>query len=191
MTRMRIATFFALAAVVGLSVSCGNLIREGRAPVFLVINSLTASGSGFLNSDVQRATGVSDDPGSVVLTAFLKDVLGTPTNPAGPTTNNNVTINRIHIAYRRADGRSIPGVDVPYAFDAAATGTVSVGSTLGLSFELVRHVAKVESPLVELVNADAGIITTLADVTFYGRDQVGNEVNVTGTIQINFGNFAG
>ena len=33
------------------------------------------------------------------------------------------------------------------------------------------------------------IITTIADVSFYGRDQVGNDVNVTGSIQIDFGNF--
>jgi hypothetical protein len=33
-------------------------------------------------------------------------------------------------------------------------------------------------------------LTTLAEVTFYGRDQVGNDVSVTGLIQINFGNFS-
>jgi hypothetical protein len=35
------------------------------------------------------------------------------------------------------------------------------------------------------------IISTIARVTFYGRDQTGREVTVTGPqISVNFGNFA-
>ena len=59
---------------------------------------------------------------------------------------------------------------------------------MSLAFELVRHVAKEESPLIQLTTSPT-IITTIAQVTFYGADQVGNEVSVTGNIQIDFGNF--
>jgi hypothetical protein len=52
----------------------------------------------------------------------------------------------------------------------------------------VRHVAKEESPLVQLV-ANPNIINTIAEVTFYGRDQVGNDISATGSISIEFGNF--
>jgi hypothetical protein len=52
----------------------------------------------------------------------------------------------------------------------------------------VRHVAKKEAPLVQLVD-NGQIITTIAEVTFYGQDLVGNDISVTGTIQIDFGNF--
>jgi hypothetical protein len=45
-----------------------------------------------------------------------------------------------------------------------------------------------ETPLAELAT-NPGVITTLAEVTFYGRDQVGNDVTVSGTIQVDFGNF--
>jgi hypothetical protein len=34
------------------------------------------------------------------------------------------------------------------------------------------------------------IITTIAEITFYGRDQVGHEVSATGRITVEFGNFA-
>ena len=78
---------------------------------------------------------------------------------------------------------------MPYAFDGAVTGTVPVGGTLSLGFELVRHDAKMEAPLAALAT-NPQIITTIADVTFYGRDVVGNEINVTGSIQVDFGNFA-
>jgi hypothetical protein len=92
------------------------------------------------------------------------------------------------VSYRRADGRNTPGVDVPFGFDGAVTGTVPVGGTLTLSFVLVRNVAKEEPPLVQLVRS-ATIITTIADVTFFGRDQVGNDMSITGSIQVDFGNF--
>jgi hypothetical protein len=58
---------------------------------------------------------------------------------------------------------------------------------------LVRHVAKEESPLVQLKFYSGNtppVISTISDVTFYGRDQVGNEVSVTGSILIDFGDFA-
>jgi hypothetical protein len=203
-TLMRVAV---LAAVVGASASCGNVIRQGRSPVYIVIDTLQgaqgnkpSSLSTVLSSDVQTIVTspapcsttnpcptIFNDVGQAVLRLSPKNI-GTSTSPTVVTTNNEVTISQIHIDYRRADGRNTPGVDVPYAFDAAATGTIPAGGTLTLPFELVRDVAKEESPLVELVNSPT-IITTIANVTFYGTDQVGNAVSVTGTIQIDFGNF--
>ena len=114
-----------------------------------------------------------------------------PKNTVGlatPTTNNEVTVTRYHVTYRRADGRNTPGVDVPYGFDGAVTVTVPIGAGATVGFELVRHTAKEESPLVQLIGSRT-IITTLAEVTFYGKDRVGNDITVSGTIQIDFGNF--
>jgi len=71
-------------------------------------------------------------------------------------------------------------------------GSASAGTTMG--FELIRHTAKLESPLLGLRdqnnNVNWTIIATLADVTFFGRDQAGNEVSATGTIGVQFGDFA-
>src|SRR4029077_8901461 len=125
---------------------------------------------------------VFSDSGDVLLRALQKDVSAT-----SPSTNSEVTISRYHVNYRRADGRNTPGVDVPYGFDGAVTGTTT-GGKLELNFELVRHVTKMESPLAELAT-NPGVITTIADVTFYGRDVIGNDVSVSGSIQVDFGNF--
>jgi hypothetical protein len=38
--------------------------------------------------------------------------------------------------------------------------------------------------------AGAGVISTLAHVTFFGHDQTGREVSVTGTISVNFADWA-
>jgi hypothetical protein len=39
------------------------------------------------------------------------------------------------------------------------------------------------------LTAGSTVITTIAEVVFYGQDQVGNETAVSGLIQVNFGNF--
>jgi hypothetical protein len=196
-----------LAALAASSVSCGDVVRQGKSPVYLVISALGASRGGAsstefggtLHSDVltnvitpapcspdSPCPTIFPDLGQVVLRISPKDIGGV--TPAQPSLNNEVTVNRYRIVYRRADGRNTPGVDVPYPFDGAATGTVPAIGTLTMTFEIVRHVAKMEAPLRQLA-VNATIITTIADVTFYGRDQVGNEVSTTGSILIDFGNF--
>ena len=98
-----------------------------------------------------------------------------------------ITINRYHVRFIRADGRNVQGVDVPYAFDGAFTGTVT-DSDLIAGFELVRHIAKTEAPLAGLTR-NITIISTIAEITFYGRDQTGREVSVNGQMLVSFGNF--
>jgi len=187
-----------LAAVTAGQVSCGSVVRDGKSSVYLVVDSLVAkrAGSsdpegGTLLSDVVTKGSTFNDVATVTLRMSPKDI--GPTGTTQPSLNNEVTINRYRVVYRRADGRNTPGVDVPYGFDGAATGTIPIGGTLKLGFELVRHIAKEESPLIQLRFANGNtppVISTITDVTFYGRDQVGNELNVTGSMLINFGDFA-
>jgi hypothetical protein len=194
--------FIGVAAIVATSISCGDVVRQGRAPVYLIIDSLQGGSplAQNVSSDVIRnvtspAPCAADNPcptvfndvGSAQLRVALKDI-GTPGAATTPTPNNDVTITRIHIKYTRADGRSVQGVDVPFEWDAASTLTVPAGGSATIGFELVRLVAKEESPLVQLIGSPS-FINTITEVTFYGRDQVGNEVTVMGKIQINFGNF--
>jgi hypothetical protein len=188
-----------LAAVIAANVSCGSVVRDGKSPVYLVMDSLLAKRGlsndpegGTLMSDVVTKGGIVNDLGTVTLRISPKDI-GPTATATTPSLNNEVTINRYRVVYRRADGRKDPGVDVPYAFDGAATGTIPVGGSLKLSFELVRHVAKAESPLFQLRFTNGNtppVISTITDVTFYGRDQVGNELKVTGSILIDFADFA-
>ena len=89
--------------------------------------------------------------------------------------------------FTRTDGRNKPGVDVPYGFDGAISITVS-GGEASAGFEIVRHTMKQEAPLQALAFSGV-IIATIAEVTFYGQDQAGHEVSVTGRMSVNFGNF--
>jgi hypothetical protein len=55
---------------------------------------------------------------------------------------------------------------------------------------LVRAQAKLEAPLKALRNGGSAIvISTIADITFYGQDQNGNQVSVTGSISVNFADW--
>lgn len=205
MIHMRIASrVLALAALAAGGASCGDVARTGQSPMYLTINSLTgssgrggaaAAGSNVLLSDVivnvtapapcapaSPCPTVFNDLGAATFSVAPKDV----TDPTAPTSNNSVTLTRYRVSYRRTDGRNTPGVDVPYAFEGAITITVPL--TNSATFELVRHAAKNESPLVQLRNSPS-TITTIADVTFYGTDRVGNDISATGSIQIDFGNF--
>jgi hypothetical protein len=187
-----------LATVLGGSMvmaSCHSAVTEGRSSVYLIMDSLEGgkakSGDSVeffhtMQSDVQTHGGILEDPGRVALRVAFKDV----TNPTAPTTNNQVTINRYRVEYRRADGRNRQGVDVPYAFDGASTFTVTEQGAEG-GFVLVRVQSKLEPPLIGMEgNGGAIVISTLADVTFWGRDQTGTEVSVKGTISVNFSDWA-
>lgn len=196
-TRYRQAGGAALVALALIgSVSCASsTVQQGRSPAYLVIDRLQASPgsttnfSDTLQSDVQTGGSIFEDNGQVTLHVALKDP-GPAASPTVPSQYNLITLERYHVNFARSDGRNTQGVDVPYAFDGAATGTVTEKG-IGLGFVIVRAQAKAEAPLRALRNiGGAAIISTIAEVTFYGHDQAGNAVSVAGTISVNFADWA-
>lgn len=197
------------AAIVLLtgSVSCGDA-RLGRAPVFIVVDSLeAASGAepgnmgGFLLSDVQtmveqsiggetvRVPLVFNDLGRATMRLVPKDA-GTGAVNLNPTPWNAVTINRYRITFIRADGRNTPGVDVPFPVDGAVTATLSSTPTV-VPFEMVRHQQKLEQPLRSLANFGGRLfISTIAEITFYGTDTTGNDAQAKASINVSFSDYA-
>lgn len=172
--------FIGLAAAVAAATSCGDVVRQGRSPVLLTVSALgDTQGRSPINSDVD--SGLNDE-GQAVLQTSMKDTL------IAPTSNNLVTINRYHVQFRRADGRNVEGVDVPYSFDGAVTASVTPGQTTTVFVDIVRHAAKHEAPLVQIASGGT-VVTAITTVTFYGQDAVGNEIAASGTISVNFGNF--
>lgn len=196
----RITTTLGAGLILLASVSCGDLRTQGRSPSILIIDELqAASGAnpaelgGFLHSDVETivegARTIFNDIGQVTLRITLKDV-GNPGAPSGPSTLNAVTVTRYRVEYNRADGLNTPGVHVPYPIDGGVTATVTA-TPIDIPFEIVRHQAKQEAPLKAMVGfGGRAFISTIAKVTFYGRDQVGNEVQATGLITVDFADFA-
>jgi hypothetical protein len=195
----RVAVRSAVAAAAVATASCGDLTRQGTSPAYLRVNELVAASGAepdkfgaTLFSDVvtldkdTQAPSIFADLGKVTFQLGLKDP-GPATGPTNPSANNFITLDRYHVEFIRADGRSVQGVDVPYAFDGGMSATVQ--GEMEMSFELVRHAAKQEAPLSALKQG-AIIINTLARVTFYGHDQTGRAVTTTATVSVEFGNFA-
>ena len=203
------AGLLAVAALVLLSVSCASdLTRTGRSAAYLVIDRLEAASGAksaefgaFLNSDVvtmvdstvngatTKVATIFSDVGRVTLRLGLKNP-GSTELPSAPSPVNEVSISRYHVAFRRSDGRNTPGVDIPYGFDGAATATITGKDSITFGFELIHHSMKEEPPLKNLRGAGGAIeILTIAEITFYGRDQAGNEVSVMGTMSVNFADF--
>ena len=192
--------------------SCGSeLLRTGRAPVMLVITALDASQGNqteFANpllSDVQtivevqidgetvRVPTIFNDIGRAQFRVELKDQSGLLGSPNSPVTSplNAITLTRYRVSFRRSDGRNTPGVDVPFGFDGAVTTTIQAEGAGSVIFDLVRHASKSEPPLRSMIGGGGQLfISTVAEVTFFGRDQNGNEVMATGSLDVVFGDFA-
>jgi hypothetical protein len=195
-TGRRVALAIAAVLTAALAAtSCSDKVLQGKGSSYLVVDVLEAASGAtagtfdtVLESDVLTKGGVLEDLGRITLHIAMKDVtLATGTEP---TANNAITVNRYHVDFVRADGRSAQGVDVPYSFDGAATGTITTAPT-ALTFALVPIQRKLESPLLALRNQGGAIaILTIANVTFYGYDQAGNTVSVKGSITVNFADWA-
>jgi len=187
-----------LAFLVGIAASsaCGTVARQGTGSSFLIVDSIEAASgargefTSTLQSDVVTIVDASpslfQDSGRVTFSLGLRDG-GASSAVSAPSAANAITIDRYRVRYVRADGRNVAGVDVPYGFDGAFTLTVAERASAG--FVLVRAQAKAEAPLAAL-GGSAVFISTIAEITFFGHDQTGRAVSVTGRIDVHFGNWA-
>jgi hypothetical protein len=165
--------------------SCSDAVRAGKGSSYLVITQMSGPNGTPVSSDVVSDEGsIQADSGTAVFSLQMKDVLSTPS------ANNSITLTQYHVEYVRADGHNVQGVDVPYAFDSGVTATIE--GSASVNFTLVRIQAKEEAPLKALRQGGGAVaISTIARVTFYGHDQTGREVSVSGNIEVNFADWAG
>jgi hypothetical protein len=201
---IRTGLFLAAAAVV--LPGCTKQQMQGQGSSYLIVDSLIAvpgtvgesssdqDETNVLDSDVAiwtspTSASVVSDMGRVTFRLGMKDP-GSATTPSEPTSANFITVNRYSVRFVRSDNRNTQGVDVPYGFDGAATGTVTDAGG-AIAFVLVRAQSKLEAPLMALRQlGGAGVISTIAEVTFYGNDQAGRSASVKALIGVNFADFA-
>lgn len=157
-----------------------NLSNSGTRLIVDVItgNDITGQpGSIILYSDVvDMVNGVPviyDDPAQVFLRGELIKIGGPQ-----PTPYQDIIVDQIDISYSRSDKtKPVEGKDVPYGYSQKVNFLVTIGDSIEYGFVIVPHVAKIESPLVELVGGGSGKVLRLeANLTFYGKDLAGNRV---------------
>ena len=197
-----------LAAALGAA-GCGEVARTGRSPGYLVMERLEgASGadpdqfSTVVGSDVQTLVRktidgqetliptIFMDPGRVLLSLGLKNP-GTVASPTEPSALNAITVNRYRVVYRRSDGRNTQGVDVPVRLRRRHDhhGDSRRGRGRLLRTGAGRRQAGIAARPHGGQTAVSRRSRRIAEVTFFGRDQAGNEVTLTGNITVSFADY--
>ena len=192
----RVHRLLAIAMLVSVAGGCGKGQLQGTSNSFVIINSLVeGTNTKEQFGDVQTIVKVNNEPVPTVFedNAKVSFSLGLKdsglTNATKPSDVNFVTFTTYHVDFVRTDGRNTPGVDVPYGFDGGLTVTVGEGTT-DATFTIVRIQAKQEAPLKALIGGGGAYsISTIANVTFFGTDQTGRAVNVTGRLNVNFADW--
>ncbi|MFH2108458.1 MAG: hypothetical protein ABII93_07300 [Chrysiogenia bacterium] len=188
--------FIALIIVVLLLAGCVAKENDSTSGSFLVITTLTGKdlegneGSTTVFSDVDTAGTIFEDIAIASVSTQIYD-------PFIKTDNqsyfNSVIVDQIDVEFRRTDGRNVEGVDVPYRFTQPMNWLVEVDTVEEIPFVLIRHVAKLEAPLLALREVpNQGIVLQLvAIVTIHGKDLGGHRVApVSGYISVWCSNFA-
>ncbi len=183
--------------VIGFLGGCNAVENESTSGTRLIVELITGTDlagnedSTTVFSDVIKTSGtIVNDNASATLRAVLLEPFR---EPGTASDYNRVIVDQIDISYSRTDGLNVEGRDVPYSFNQKVNAIFNIGESRDLSFVVVQHNAKAESPLVELVNYpnQEHVLKMEALITFYSRDLGGHRLApVTGSISIWFANFA-
>jgi hypothetical protein len=175
---------------------CNKLENATNSSVKLILWSIIGqdtegNDSSIVLSDVITDGSIFEDTATASLTAVLLDPVGDLTDS---TFYQNAIVDQVDIVYSRSDmPGAVEGVDVPYSFSQKVQFIVETGQSnpSQLGFVLIQHNAKIESPLVELINLGQEHVLKLeATITFHARDVAGYRLEpVTGTISIWCANF--
>ena len=182
-----------LLALSVVFISCNPFENETLSNSMLVVTSMTGKDidgnwSNFLQSDVVTSTNsVTADLAKVTFKAQMLS----PDPISGSSQYNNIMVTRYVVSYFRSDGKNTEGVDIPYSFEGYLSALIEIDSTEELSFVLVREVAKLELPLINLHEGRGeGVLQLKARVDFYGHDMANKAVKTTGYLSIYFANYA-
>jgi hypothetical protein len=192
--RLRTLAAASLAALFGLPHGgcTPDFAESSQATVILRILGIEGESGddqeqgSFINSDVSP---VFNDNAVVTLEALPKNP-----NFTGNADFESVLATRYEVRYLRSDGQGREGIDVPYRISGGLSTIVPFGDTSQVSFVVVRHQAKQEAPLANLVDAGSRnnnvVLTCVAEITIHGRTTSGREVRASGFLTINFADFA-
>ena len=177
--------------------ACNPVEKNSRSASFIIVESIlgtnsSGSSASFLESDVAETNTagqsyVTADMAKVTLRASLLD----PAPIIGTSQFEDIMLDRYIVSYSRTDGRNRQGVDIPYSFEGSLSQLLEVGTSKTISIIVVRGVAKLEPPLIGLVqNRAEGILEVTAKIEFYGHDLADHKVKAEGYLTIFFANYA-
>jgi len=178
--------------------SCVAKENDTTSASFLVINSLTGNdlagepGSSTVFCDVYTSDSIINDNAVASVTTLTYNPLEDSVEH-DITFYMNVIVDQVDVEFMRTDGRNVEGVDVPYRFTQPMNTLVAVDQAVEIPFVLIRHVAKLEPPLLALreVTSQGIVLQLVAKVTLHGKDLGGHRVApVSGYVSVWCSNFA-
>lgn len=197
MTAAKIAGLASLALLVALS-GCGDTgtLSSTSAPVTLIIKSITPNNASAPFGDViTDSGGLPEDQVTVNFISRMKNVSDL-TQPS----LQEIIIERYEVTFSRTDG----GSAVPAGFSRAMNAAVRVTphesvneQITSVALVIVPSTHKAQPPLSFLISPgfepSTGFLNlqTTATMTFFGKTVAGDPITVTGSIGINFADFAG
>ncbi len=178
---MRLGTAAALAGALALAGCSADYVEGDSSQVLVTVESI--------NEGAPMLSDVSVE-GVVVNCQTIVGVSVRAKNPSVALTPvNDVRLTRYEVSYRRSDGRSVQGVDVPYTISGNMTVTIQAGAgPTTFAMDVVRHQAKLVPPLSNITGLQ--IVTMFADVTLHGETIAKQAVSAQGSVQITFADFA-
>ena len=179
-----------------LLLSCNAIENKSQSASLLVVENLLGTNLdgdevNYLQSDVliqDSSTGAETITADSAVATFNVSLLD-PTPGMPSSIYNDVMLNRYVVTFSQPNGSSAEGRDVPFSFEGSMSSLISVGTSTDVAFIIVREVAKLEPPLVNLRDA-MDILQVRAKVDFYGKDLAGKGVQATGYLTIFFANYA-
>ena len=182
----------AILCVFFFLISCNPLEDDSTSSSMLLILGITGTSIdgddvSFHHSDVMIEGGVRADSATATLQAKLLNP-----EPLVPQASQytSIIVTRYVVSYSRSDGQNTPGVDVPYSFEGSLSTLIEIDATVDISFVIVREVAKLEPPLLDLrAGGDEIVLQVTATIDFYGHDLVNNAVKATGYLSIFFADY--
>ena len=129
-------------------------------------------------------------------------------NVSGTSPLEHVRLESYQVQFRRSDGRNVEGLDVPHrvtgVFNSVRAHTPTQTDEVAVEgvANIVRHTAKRESPLINLIDSDLaprqratvltgeGIISTSAEITVFARQvTTGEPLSASGRLNVVFSDF--
>lgn len=186
----RLTRFILLFILLGMITYCSKIEDDSRSDSIISIDKIDATSTNgetgsILYSDVIYKGSIINDVAEV---QFSNDFI----NPTvKPTFLNDVVLIRYRVTYKRPDNRNTPGVEVPYPFDEGMSIKVAANSQSSIGITIVRAAAKMEEPLFSLrYIGQEKVISTIAELEFWGNDLAGRAVYTKGYLEVLFANWA-
>ena len=184
-----------LSMIVLFLFSCNPLENTTQSNSLLIVVQILGTdfegqAANYLQSDVLREGQTGGYVVADTARATLRAELLNPSPEAESSIYDGIYVTRYVVSYIRSDGRNTPGVDVPHSFEGSMHVWLQIGQEEEVSFIIVREVAKMEPPLLDLHDArEEGVLQVTAQIDFYGHDTVNNQVKATSNLAIYFANY--